>query len=858
MPAPTTVDEFLDLIRKSAVLEEARLAGYVRKLKAAPNTPKELNAYAGLFVRDGYLTYFQAEQFLQGRWKRFTIGKYKVLERIGAGGMGQVFLCEHKLMRRRVAVKVLPTAKASDPSALERFYREARAVAALDHPNIVRAYDIDQDDNLHFLVMEYVDGSSLQDIVRKTGPMDVTRACHYIYWSAIGLQNAHEGGLIHRDIKPGNILVDRQGVVKILDLGLARFFNDDEDALTRKYDENVLGTADYLAPEQAIDSHTVDGRADIYSLGATFYYMLGGSPPFTEGSVAQKLLWHQTRMPKSIRDLRPEVPQTLARVIEKMMAKKAEDRYQTPALLAEALLPLTQTPIPPPPDDEMPQLSAAAMGPGSATATVSSSPRTMVIAPRTPAPGTKTSVAVAEPDAETRRTAAAPVVEPIAEHLNGVPNWEAIGEATTANAGHADTARTNKAGRSGKGKAGVGRATDIASPAAIRKPPSSRRYIALASVAGVVALCAVAFAVYWFVLRGPKPKTVPPSADLPRTLVLSKTPGDLHFTAFKDAAAASRPGDRIVVQDDEWEEVVTLSGIKGLTLTAAEGKRVVWRVPAKTNPMAILSLHNAENVRIAGISFQAGGRAENVLRLTGSQSSGLVLEEVELSGATGSIVAFHQCGGDKARPVTVRNSRFTSVAGVDCKAAIAFTADPQTKPNLPPPTNRDILVADCRIEGPFTAAAFVFEGSAQSVTVQECRIWKAADGVLFRPPGAGVSWQVDITSNTVHTLSGAGIRCENVVLMKKPTNKIAVAQNFFANVGTVARADGDMAGAAFVTAVGNFRKRGTPEGTLTLFAAIEIDADVPVDPASKMFLRYGKDHALFKAYQGKPVGAPPE
>ena len=138
-----------------------------------------------------------------------------------------------------------------------------------------------------------------------------------------------------------------------------------------------------------------------------------------------------------------------------------------------------------------------------------------------------------------------------------------------------------------------------------------------------------AFAVYWFVLRGPKPKTVTPSADQPRTLVLSKTPGDLHFTAFKDAAAASRPGDRIVVQDDEWEEVVTLSGIKGLTVTAAEGKRVVWRVPAKANPMAILSLHNAENVRIAGISFQAGGRAENVLRLTGSQSFGLVLEDVE-------------------------------------------------------------------------------------------------------------------------------------------------------------------------------------------------------------------------------------
>src|SRR5205807_10310474 len=126
----------------------------------------------GLLVRDGVLTRFQAEQFLQGKWRRFTIGEYKVLERLGSGDMGIVYLCEHKLMRRRVAVKVLPTAKAEDASSLERFYREARALAAPDHPNIVHAYDIDQDETLHFLVMEYVDGASLQEIVKRSGPMD--------------------------------------------------------------------------------------------------------------------------------------------------------------------------------------------------------------------------------------------------------------------------------------------------------------------------------------------------------------------------------------------------------------------------------------------------------------------------------------------------------------------------------------------------------------------------------------------------------------------------------------------------------------------------------------------------------------
>jgi serine/threonine protein kinase len=363
MPSPTTIDEFLELVRKSGVVDDKRLAAHVEKVRAAGTLPANPSLMAGLLVRDGLLTHFQAEQFLQGKWRRFTIGKYKVLERLGQGGMGSVYLCEHKLMRRRVAVKVLPTNKAEDTSSLERFYREARAVAALDHPNIVRAYDIDQDDKLHFLVMEHVDGSSLQEIIKKAGPLEVLRACHYIRQAALGLQHAHEtAGLVHRDIKPGNILVDRNGIVKILDMGLARFFHDEDDLLTKKFEENVLGTADYLAPEQALDSHSVDIRADIYSLGATFYFCLTGRTPFAEGTVAQKLIWHQTRQPKPLRSLRTDVPDGIVSIIDKMMAKDAAQRYPTPAAVAEALAPWTQTPIPPPPDNEMPQLSLAAMG----------------------------------------------------------------------------------------------------------------------------------------------------------------------------------------------------------------------------------------------------------------------------------------------------------------------------------------------------------------------------------------------------------------------------------------------------------------------------------------------------------------
>src|SRR5215470_7450166 len=198
MAAPASTEEFLDLVRKSGVLDEKRLDNYLSQLRSSTTLPEDPGKIAGILVRDGILTHFQAEQFLLGKWRRFTIGKYKVLERLGSGGMGSVYLCEHTLMRRRAAVKILPQAKAEDPAALERFYREARAVAALDHPNIVRAYDIDQDDNLHFLVMEYVDGASLQEIGKKVGPLEVLRVCHYMHQAALGLAHAHEAaGLVH-------------------------------------------------------------------------------------------------------------------------------------------------------------------------------------------------------------------------------------------------------------------------------------------------------------------------------------------------------------------------------------------------------------------------------------------------------------------------------------------------------------------------------------------------------------------------------------------------------------------------------------------------------------------------------------
>ncbi|HLW66695.1 MAG TPA: serine/threonine-protein kinase [Gemmataceae bacterium] len=361
MPSPSNILEFLDLTLRSDLLERRSLDTYLTKLaneQEQPNTAKQL---AQAMVRDGVLTALQAGLLLKGKWRNFIInGKFKLLEHLGTGGMGSVYLCEHVLMRRRVALKVLPNDKVSDPMLLDRFYREARAVAALDHHNIVRAHDIDCDGDLHFMVLEYVDGSSLQTIIDRFGPMSIARAVNCIRQTADGLQHAHEAGLVHRDIKPGNLLVDRCGIVKILDLGLARFFGDEAGPVTRQYElDNVVGTADYLAPEQAVADGCVDIRGDIYSLGVTFYFLLTGRSPYQDGSVSQKLMFHQLSAPTPITEYRRDVPRRLAVVIEKMLAKDPEQRFQTPAELADALAPWDEGPQAPG-EEEMPRLSPAA------------------------------------------------------------------------------------------------------------------------------------------------------------------------------------------------------------------------------------------------------------------------------------------------------------------------------------------------------------------------------------------------------------------------------------------------------------------------------------------------------------------
>jgi serine/threonine protein kinase len=763
MPAPTTNDELLELVRKSGVQEEKKLDAYLERLRAANGVPAEPSKLAGRMVADGLLTNFQAEQLMLGKWRRFNIGKYKVLERLGSGGMGSVYLCEHKLMRRRVAVKVLPTAKAEDPSSLERFYREARAVAALDHPNIVRAYDIDQDENLHFLVMEYVDGASFQEIVKKVGALDVLRVCHYMRQAAQGLQHAHESaGIVHRDIKPGNILVDRNGVVKILDMGLARFFHDEEDILTKKYDENVLGTADYLAPEQALDSHGVDIRADIYSLGATFYYCLTGKTPFSEGTVAQKLIWHQTRQPKPIRTIRPEVPEGVAAIVEKMMAKEANQRYQTPQAVMDALVPWVQNPIGPPPAEEMPRLCPAAMGASTSEPSLSvpsmapsgmpsPSPRkswqvSVAAGSRTPTPSpgsgpTSPGQAAPSPGRDVRgsvspppsadarggaagartpsvktveqqpqleipngRMRRAPTLSAQATRLTQVEEsvaWERLAPDTEEPSAHADTdpKAPKKGGASGSGL------RPTLTEYMIRQ---RRRLIWVIGVVSAIVLIGLTVTLILVFKSDGEPPGNP--SPLPSNIIVVHRAGkDGAISTLPEALKRAKSGSRIIVRDTIIEGGLadSLDGKKvpkDVTLEADTGSgapEVVWRLRKSiADAPCLLTLTQLENFTLRGFTFDGEGRVKNLLILTG-KCPGLKLENLKLKGFERSAVFIGNLEGAKGNPVTLKGLQIMSSKQVE--AGLYLDIDKAIKPIT---QNKYISASDVHFDGQFKNQVF--------------------------------------------------------------------------------------------------------------------------------------------------------
>jgi eukaryotic-like serine/threonine-protein kinase len=336
MTRPQSVQDVFDALARDRLVEPGQLRAFAER-----HAPTDVNAVLERLVADGLLTMFQAYEVADGRGSTLWLGAYKVLDRLGRGGTGHVFLAEHSVLGRRVAVKALSDSLRADPGARRRFVREARAAAALDHPNIVRVFDVNMTHEPPYLVMEFVDGVSLQAAVARAGTFSAGEAAAAGVQVADGLAQASAVGLVHRDIKPANLLIDRRGAVKILDLGIVRFTHDDTHSRVNARDL-ILGTLDYLAPEQAEDSSRVDTRADLYALGATLYFLIAGHPPYPVPDIRRKLEAKQTQDPPSLHALRPDVPPEFAAVVGRLMARDPDLRYPSPATVVAALHPWAQ------------------------------------------------------------------------------------------------------------------------------------------------------------------------------------------------------------------------------------------------------------------------------------------------------------------------------------------------------------------------------------------------------------------------------------------------------------------------------------------------------------------------------------
>ncbi|MDC0308109.1 MAG: serine/threonine-protein kinase [Planctomycetaceae bacterium] len=323
-----SLKQFQKRLIESGVMSEEGITNFIKTLTPPPETAEEL---VKLLVKANHLTKFQAKLIAAGKGKSLSLGIYLIKDKIGAGGMGQVYLAEHSRMKREVALKVLPPQLVKNHDAVQRFHREVQAAAQLNHKNIVTAFDANEDKGTHFLVMERVKGKDLSSTVKDNGPMSIDLALNVIQQTAEGLLYAHDQGIIHRDIKPANLLLDEEGVLKILDMGLAGIESpgdaDEGGGLTST--GMVMGTVDFMAPEQAMDTRSADARSDIYSLGCSLFYLLTKRPLFLDDTVMKKLMALQTQPAPTLSSCRDDVTPAIEALYQKMIAKKPADRFQS-------------------------------------------------------------------------------------------------------------------------------------------------------------------------------------------------------------------------------------------------------------------------------------------------------------------------------------------------------------------------------------------------------------------------------------------------------------------------------------------------------------------------------------------------
>jgi serine/threonine protein kinase len=329
-----SVHTLAEHLRELHLLTGSQLAELDRDLPRRFTDPKELGRE---LVRRGWLTVYQVNQLFRDKGKELVLGSYVLLERLGAGGMGEVFKARHRTLDRVCALKTIRKDRLASLDAVNRFLREARAAARLDHPNIVKIYDADQAGGTYYLAMEFVEGTDLAHLVVQQGPLPVPQACAYVCQAALGLQHAHEQGLVHRDIKPQNLLLKADGSqVKVLDFGLA-LITAGPHVTTLTQEGLLMGTPAYMAPEQFENAHTADIRADIYSLGCSLFYLLTGRPPFAGPTAMEVLAAHLKGKIPSLSTAGAAAPPELDALLRRLLAKKPEERLQTPAEVARAL-----------------------------------------------------------------------------------------------------------------------------------------------------------------------------------------------------------------------------------------------------------------------------------------------------------------------------------------------------------------------------------------------------------------------------------------------------------------------------------------------------------------------------------------
>jgi serine/threonine-protein kinase len=345
MPTIATTADFRSALRRFSLLTPGQIEALDGDAALRPSDPQAL---AKELMQRGWLTPYQVNQIFLDQAQELVLASYVLLDRIGQGAMGQIFRARHQTMNRIVAIKVLRKERLANPDSVQRFKREIRAAGQLAHPRFVVVFDADEFNGTHFYAMEFIAGTDLSQLVKQYGPLPITRVCEYIYQAAEGLQYAHERGLIHRDLKPANLLLEANAdppSIKILDMGLARLTALTDDEATLTHDGKVVGTPDYISPEQARCSRTVDIRADLYSLGCTMYYLLTAKVPFPGGSsLMEKLMKHQLEDPVPIETLRPEIPEEIRAILRRLIAREPDNRFATPAALMAALRPFRMPP----------------------------------------------------------------------------------------------------------------------------------------------------------------------------------------------------------------------------------------------------------------------------------------------------------------------------------------------------------------------------------------------------------------------------------------------------------------------------------------------------------------------------------